>query len=115
MWDNFSIVGIGIPPAHILLQDLPMAIICYVIAFGDIVGGTAFMETPSATVRMRRSTSTPTAPTLCCGVRNLIEPSSSPPAPCPAPCGAMTVYVAERYKTGKDNMYSTLRRAAPST
>src|SRR5699024_5237434 len=44
VWDNFSIVGIGIPPAHILLQDLPMAIICYVIAFGDIVGGTAFME-----------------------------------------------------------------------
>ena len=44
VWKNFSILGVGIPPLEILAKDLPMAIMCYVIAFGDIVGGTAFLH-----------------------------------------------------------------------
>ena len=45
MWvaGNFSILGTGVDMG-ILVQTIPMAIMCYVIAFGDIVGGTAFME-----------------------------------------------------------------------
>ena len=99
VWDNFSILGIGLPPAHILVQALPMAIICYVIAFGDIVGGTAFMED---TKRYRQDELIDINPD-----RTNIECFFSPTCTMSGPLwSAMTVSVAERYKTGKDNMYS---------
>ena len=44
---------------------------------------------------------------MCCGFRNLIEAFFSPTCTMSGPLwSAMTVSVAERYKTGKENMYS---------
>lgn len=107
VWDNFSILGIGLPPAHILVQALPMAIICYVIAFGDIVGGTAFMEDTKRYRQDELIDINPDRTNICCGIRNLIECFFSPTCTMSGPLwSAMTVSVAERYKTGKDNMYS---------
>ena len=107
VWNNFSILGIGIPPAHILLQDLPMAIMCYVIAFGDIVGGTAFLEDTKRYREDEYIDVNPDRTNMCCGFRNLIEAFFSPTCTMSGPLwSAMTVSVAERYKTGKENMYS---------
>lgn len=78
VWNNFSILGIGIPPAHILLQDLPMAIMCYVIAFGDIVGGTAFLEDTKRYREDEYIDVNPDRTNMCCGFRNLIEAFFSP-------------------------------------
>ena len=107
VWQNFSIMGIGLPPADILLRALPMAIICYVIAFGDIVGGTAFLEDTKRFRRDEEIDINPDRTNICCGIRNLIEAFFSPTCTMSGPLwSAMTVSVAERYKTGKDNMYS---------
>lgn len=107
VWQNFSIVGTGIPPAEILLKDLPMAIMCYVIAFGDIVGGTAFMEDTKRYREDEYIDVDPDRTNMCCGFRNLIEAFFSPTCTMSGPLwSAMTVSVAERYKTGKENMYS---------
>ena len=107
VWKNFSITGIGIPPAHILISDLPMAIMCYVIAFGDIVGGTAFMEDTKRYRADEYIDVNPDRTNICCGIRNLIEAFFSPCCTMSGPLwSAMTVSVAERYKTGKENMYS---------
>ena len=72
---------------HILLQDLPMAIMCYVIAFGDIVGGTAFLEDTKRYREDEYIDVNPDRTNMCCGFRNLIELSSAPPAPCRVLCG----------------------------
>ena len=107
VWGNFSILGIGIPPASILAKDLPMAIMCYVIAFGDIVGGTAFMEDTKRYREDEYIDVNPDRTNMCCGFRNLIEAFFSPTCTMSGPLwSAMTVSVAERYKTGKENMYS---------
>ncbi len=107
VWNNFSILGIGIPPASILAKDLPMAIMCYVIAFGDIVGGTAFMEDTKRYREDEYIDVNPDRTNMCCGFRNLIEAFFSPTCTMSGPLwSAMTVSVAERYKTGKENMYS---------
>lgn len=111
VWQNFSIMGIGLPPADILIRALPMAIICYVIAFGDIVGGTAFLEDTKRFRRDEEIDINPDRTNICCGIRNLIEAFFSPTCTMSGPLwSAMTVSVAERYKTGKDNMYSIFGR-----
>ena len=107
VWQNFSITGVGIPPAAILAKDLPMAVMCYVIAFGDIVGGTAFLEDTKRYRQDEYIDISPDRTNICCGMRNLIEAFFSPTCTMSGPLwSAMTVSVAERYKTGKDNMYS---------
>lgn len=106
VWGNFSIVGIGVDMG-ILVQTIPMAIMCYVIAFGDIVGGTAFMEDTKRYRQDEHIDINPDRTNMCCGFRNLIEAFFSPTCTMSGPLwSAMTVSVAERYKTGKENMYS---------
>ena len=107
VWENFSLIGIGLPPVQIWLSALPMAIIAYVIAFGDIVGGTAFIRDADAFRTDEKIDMNPNRTNVCCGIRNLIECLFSPTCTMSGPLwSAMTVSVAERYKTGKENMYS---------
>ena len=107
VWHNFSILGIGLPPAEIIAKDIPMAIMCYVIAFGDIVGGTAFLHDTKRYRQDEYIDISPDRTNMCCGFRNLIEAFFSPTCTMSGPLwSAMTVSVAERYKTGKENMYS---------
>jgi len=104
---NFSILGLGLPPMDILLQSLPMALIAYVIAFGDIVGGTAFLNDTKKYRSDEHLDINPNRTNICCGIRNLIECFFAPTCTMSGPLWtAMTVTVAERYKSGKENMYS---------
>ena len=106
VWGNFSILGTGINMS-VLVQTIPMAIMCYVIAFGDIVGGTAFLEDTKRYRQDEYIDVSPDRTNICCGIRNLIEAFFSPTCTMSGPLwSAMTVSVAERYKTGKENMYS---------
>lgn len=104
---NFTLFGVGLPPAHIFLTALPMAVMTYIIAFGDVVAGTAFY---SETKRFRDDEDldiNPDRTNLCCGIRNLFEACFAPTCTMSGPLWtAMTVTVAERYKQGKENMYS---------
>lgn len=103
---NMGILGAGIDPA-ILVSTIPMAIMCYVIAFGDIVGGTAFLEDTKRYREDEYIDVNPDRTNMCCGFRNLIEAFFTPTCTMSGPLwSAMTVSVAERYKTGKENMYS---------
>lgn len=106
VWGNFSILGTGINMS-VLVKTIPMAIMCYVIAFGDIVGGTAFLEDTKRYRQDEYIDVSPDRTNICCGIRNLIEAFFSPTCTMSGPLwSAMTVSVAERYKTGKENMYS---------
>ncbi|MBP1757994.1 MAG: hypothetical protein H6Q61_243 [Firmicutes bacterium] len=104
---NFTLFGVGLPPAHIFLTALPMAVMTYIIAFGDVVAGTAFY---SETKRFREDEDMDISAdrtNLCCGIRNIFEACFAPTCTMSGPLWtAMTVTVAERYKSGKDNMYS---------
>lgn len=104
---NFSILGVGFPPAHILVEAIPMALIAYVIAFGDIVGGTAFLNDTKKYRTDEFLDVNPNRINFCCGLRNMVECFFAPTCTMSGPIWtAMTVTVAERYKLGKDNMYS---------
>lgn len=104
---NFSILGVGLPPMDIFISAIPMAIIAYVIAFGDIVGGTAFLNDTKKYRTDEYMDINPNRTNVCCGIRNIIECLFAPTCTMSGPLWtAMTVTVAERYKSGKENMYS---------
>lgn len=107
IWKEFSFLGVGFPPVSILVSALPMAIMAYVIAFGDIVGGTAFINDTKKYRTDEDIDMDPNRTNVCCGIRNLVEFTIAPTCTMSGPLWtAMTVTVAERYKQGKESMYS---------
>lgn len=106
-FNNLTVFGIGLPPLEIFISALPMAIMVYVIAFGDVVGGTAFLNETKKHRNDEDLDINPDRTNICCGIRNLVEAFFAPTCTMSGPLWtAMTVTVAERYKSGKDNMYS---------
>lgn len=104
---NLTVFGIGLPPLHIFVSAIPMALMTYVIAFGDVVGGSAFLNETKKHRTDEDLDINPDRTNVCCGVRNLVEAFFAPTCTMSGPLWtAMTVTVAERYKTGKENMYS---------
>lgn len=106
-FNNLTVFGVGLPPLHIFASALPMAIMIYVIAFGDIVGGTAFLNETKKHRTDEDLDINADRTNVCCGIRNIVEALFAPTCTMSGPLWtAMTVTVAERYKSGKDNMYS---------
>jgi hypothetical protein len=105
--DTFSFFALGLPPISVVASAVPIAIACYLIAFGDMVNGAAVLKEaqgyrPDEAIDMNTSRTH-----VCCGIRNLVECLFAPTCTMSGPIWAgMNVTVAERYKSGERNMYS---------
>ena len=107
VWKEFSIIGLGLPSASMLISVIPMAIIAYVIAFGDIIAGTEFLMETKSVRRDEEIDVDPNRTNVMCGLRNILQSLFFPTVVLSGPLwSAMMITVAERYKTGKENMYS---------
>ncbi|MDR1621920.1 MAG: hypothetical protein LBS00_06065 [Synergistaceae bacterium] len=107
VWKNFSIIGLGIPPMSVLMSAIPMALIAYVIAFGDIVAGTEFLRDADRVRQDEIIEVDANRTNVMCGLRNVLQSLFFPTVTMSGPLwSAMCLSVAERYKTGKENMYS---------
>ena len=107
--DQVSIFGVGIPPASMFIKALPLALVCYVIAFGDFVT----TETLVSEARHARDDEyidfNSSRSNLVSGLRNLILSIIAPFPPLSGPLWVgMTVSVSMRYKEGKKAMKSLL-------
>ena len=105
--NGYTLFGLGFPKLSLFLDALPLLIAVYIIAFGDFVLaetviGAAAKERPDEKVEFN-----PNRSNLISGIRNLVM---SLVAPYTQLCGplwaAVTVSVAERYKMGREGMYS---------
>ena len=99
--DQVSIFGVGIPPASMFIKALPLALVCYVIAFGDFVT----TETLVSEARQARDDEyidfNSSRSNLVSGLRNLILSIIAPFPPLSGPLWVgMTVSVSMRYKEG---------------
>jgi len=108
VFTTYSIFGAGIPPLHIWMKALPMAIVAYIVAFGDmIVGQTIVMEAQENFRPDEKLDSNPNRLNLMCALRNFLEGSCCPTVTLAGPLwAAMTVAVAERFKLGRKAMDS---------
>lgn len=104
-----SIFGVGIPPVSMFVKALPLALVCYVIAFGD------FVTTETLVTEARQSRDdeyidfNSSRSNLVSGIRNLILSVIAPFPPLSGPLWVgMTVSVSIRYKEGKKAMKSLI-------
>ena len=105
---GYTVFGVGFPPAATFVKAIPMALTCYIIAFGDFV----YAETVTKEADMVRPDEVidynPNRSNIICAARNLILSLVAPyGAVLSGPLwGATHVSVLERYKHGRENMDS---------
>lgn len=107
--EQVSIFGVGIPPLSMYIKALPLALVCYVIAFGDFVT----TETLVSEARQSRDDEyidfNSSRSNLVSGLRNLLLSIFAPFPPLSGPLWVgMTVSVSMRYKEGKKAMKSLI-------
>lgn len=105
--DNFSFFSLGFPPLPIFVSTIPIALACYLISFGDIMNGTLIIKEAQAYRPDERIDMNTNRTNVCTGIRNLVECLFAPTCTMSGPIwNAMTITVAERYKSGEQNMNS---------
>jgi hypothetical protein len=106
---DLSIFGVGVPPLHMFIQALPLALVCYVIAFGDFITSETLMEEARESRTDEHIDCNSSRSNLICGIRNLILGLIAPFPPLSGPLWVgMTVSVTQRYKEGKEAMKSLM-------
>lgn len=109
MIENVSVFGVGIPPFRMFLNALPLALICYVIAFGDFVTSESLVKEAKEERDDEIIDFSSSRSNLVCGLRNLILSILAPFPPLSGPLWVgMTVSVSIRYREGKKAMKSLL-------
>ncbi|MBQ9268630.1 MAG: hypothetical protein IJ206_03825 [Oscillospiraceae bacterium] len=104
---NFCLVGLGFPGWHVISSAATMAVVAYIISFGDIVTGSEFLEDTKNYRKDEALAVNPNLTNVCCGIRNILQSMFFPTCTLSGPLwSAMMVTICERYKTGKENMYS---------
>lgn len=104
---SFSLIGLGFPSWHVISSAAVMAVVAYIISFGDIVTGSEFLEDTKQYRKDEALAVNPNLTNVCCGVRNIVQSLFCPTVVLSGPLwSAMMVTICERYKTGKENMYS---------
>jgi len=108
VFETQSIFGVGIPPMATFIAAIPMAIVAYIIAFGDTVIGTTCIENANEEFRPDEIVDrNPNRLSLLCAGRNFIEGTLACTPTLAGPLwAAMTVAVTERYKLGRQAMDS---------
>lgn len=105
VFTTWSVFGVGLPSIDVFIAALPMAVVAYIIAFGDLVVGETLLKRAS-TVRTDEYIDVNTNRTnVLCGIRNMLEGSLAPTVTLSGPLwAAMTVAITERYCQGKKAM-----------
>ncbi len=109
MFRTVSIFSVGFPPLSMFIQALPLALICYVLAFGDFVTSETLVKEARESRNDEHIDFNSSRSNLVCGIRNL---TLGAVAPFPPLCGplwvGLTVSVSQRYKEGKEAMRSLI-------
>lgn len=106
---SVSIFGVGFPPLSIFVQALPLALVSYIIAFGDFITSETLLTEAQEFWNDEHLDFNSSRSNLVCGIRNL---TLGAVAPFPPLCGplwvGLTVSVSQRYKEGKEAMRSLI-------
>lgn len=107
--ENYSVFGVGFPKMSMFITALPLALICYVLAFGDFVTTETLIEEAKEVRDDEYIDFNSSRSNIISGIRNLILSIIAPFPPLSGPLWVgMTVSVAVRYKEGKQAMKSLI-------
>lgn len=106
---QISIFGVGVPSFRYFVDALPLALVCYVIAFGDFITSETLIKEASEARKDEIIDFNSSRSNLVSGIRNIILGIFAPFPPLSGPLWVgMTVSVSMRYKEGKAAMRSLL-------
>ena len=106
---QISIFGVGVPSFRYFIDALPLALVCYVIAFGDFITSETLIKEASEVRKDEIIDFNSSRSNLVSGIRNIILGILAPFPPLSGPLWVgMTVSVSMRYKEGKAAMRSLL-------
>lgn len=106
IYSQLSIFGVGIPPVETFIKAFPLALVCYVIAFGDFVTSETLVKESRDDEYIDFNSS---RSNLVSGLRNILLSIFAPFPPLSGPLWVgMTVSVSMRYKEGKKAMKSLI-------
>lgn len=106
---QISIFGVGIPSFRYFIDALPLALVCYAIAFGDFITSETLIKEASEARKDEVIDFNSSRSNLVSGIRNIILGIIAPFPPLSGPLWVgMTVSVSMRYKEGKAAMRSLL-------
>ena len=108
MWQQLSPFAVGFPTQQMFLDMLPLAVVVYIIGFGDMVTGNELLREAHELRPDEKIDINPTRLHLNCGIRNGLQALVAGPFPVshgPLWTGVHVV-VTERYKQGREGMDS---------
>lgn len=109
MLSEVSIFGVGFPGIDKFIKALPLALVCYIIAFGDFITTETLVSEAKEARDDEYIDFNSSRSNLVSGIRNLILGIFAPFPPLSGPLWVgMTVSVSMRYKEGKEAMRSLL-------
>lgn len=106
---SYSIFSVGLPSVSMFINAIPLALICYVLAFGDFVTTETLIKEAQQSRDDEYIDFNSSRSNLVSGLRNFILAIVAPFPPLAGPLWVgMTVSVAVRYKEGKRAMKSLI-------
>lgn len=106
---DVSVFGVGFPKSEMFLAGLPLALVSYVIAFGDFVTTETLVEEAQKSRSDEHVDFSSTRSNLISGMRNLVLGVVAPFPPMAGPLWVgMTVSVTTRFAEGKEAMQSLI-------
>lgn len=107
MINTVSPFGIGFPKVQLFISAIPMAIMVYIIAFGDFVTGEALIKEADEIRKDEKIDFNSNRSNLISGFRNILMAFIAPYVPLCGPLwAAVTAAVSQRYKEGRGAMDS---------
>lgn len=105
LMNNWTIIGLGMPPLKMFIDGLPIVISTYVILFGDVIQAQCLLENASKERDDEIIDYNSNRSHIIFGVRNLLMGIFSPTITMCGPlAAAMQVVLCERYKNGRKTM-----------
>lgn len=105
LWSEYTVFGVGLPPAHMFLTAIPTVLAAYIVVFGDVLQANAVLKEADHVRTDEAVVYSPSRAHLLFGGRNMLMSIIGPDV---AMCGplwaAMHVVIVERYKQGKRAM-----------
>lgn len=109
IFNTVSIFAVGVPSLSVFLKAVPLALICYVLAFGDFVTSETLVKEAQESRNDEHIDFNSSRSNLISGLRNFILGIFAPFPPLAGPFWVgMTVSVAMRYREGEKAMKSLI-------
>ena len=109
IFNTVSIFAVGVPSLSVFLKAIPLALICYVLAFGDFVTSETLVKEAQESRDDEYIDFNSSRSNLISGLRNFILGIFAPFPPLSGPLWVgMTVSVAMRYREGEKAMKSLI-------